>query len=58
MEDRINQSTEYLDRRGRELSWSVKNIEHTPERREQIQREIGSLSFELYIRYQEGEYTP
>lgn len=56
--DRINQSTEYLDARGRELSWSLNNINHVPERVTQIKREIGSIAFELWFRHQSGEYTP
>ena len=56
--DRISQSVETLDTRGRELTWSINNIEHCPERKAQIQHELGSIAFEMWFRYQDGEYTP
>jgi len=46
---------EYLDRRGKELSLSLRNIEHCPERKAQIQKELGNIAFELYCQYQEGK---
>ena len=56
--DRISQSVTTLDERGRQLSWSLNNIEHCPERAQQIKHELGSIAFELFFRHQAGEYTP
>ena len=56
--DRISQSVETLDERGRQLTWSINNIEHCPERKAQIQHELGSIAFEMWFRYQTGEYQP
>ena len=56
--DRISQSVEQLDKRGRELSWLINNVEHGAERKKQIQHELGSIAFELYFRHEDGEYNP
>ena len=53
--DRISQSVEQLDARGRELSWSLNNIEHGKERREAIQHELSSIALELWCKHRDGE---
>ena len=52
----IEWPTERLDTKGRELSWSVNNIRHCPERLEQIKTELGLIAFEMWFRHQEGEF--
>lgn len=44
-----------LDERGKELAASLRTIEHTPERKAQIQKELGDIAFELYCRHEAGE---
>lgn len=44
-----------LDARGKELSANVRNIEYTGERKEQVQRELGMIAFELWCRHDAGE---
>jgi len=48
---------EHLDARGKVLAESIRNINHCPERKAQIQRELGNISFELWCQYQEGKLT-
>jgi len=45
-----------LDERGKELTWSINNIEHGPERKAQIQLEIGIIATELWCRHRDGEF--
>lgn len=45
----------YLDRRGKELSSSLREIQHNSERKEQIKKELGNIAFELWCRYEAGE---
>jgi len=47
---------ERLDSRGRELSWSINNINHCPERKAQIQKELGDIAFEMWFRFHDGEF--
>lgn len=44
-----------LDQRGKELSWSINNINHDPERKAQIQHEISNIALEIWCRYDAGE---
>jgi len=44
-----------LDSRGKELSASLRSIEHCPERKQQIQHELSVIAFELYCQYNEGK---
>lgn len=46
---------EHLNARGKELSSSLRGIEHCPERKAQIQHELAIISFELYSQYQAGK---
>jgi len=46
---------ERLDARGKELSLSLNTIEHAPERKAQIQKELGCIAFELWCQYEEGK---
>jgi len=55
MENYIDMPLERLDGRGKELSASLRGIDHCPERRAQIQYELGQISFELYCRYNDNE---
>lgn len=48
-------STEQLDARGKELSASLREIQHTTERRDQIHHELGNIAFELWSRYEVGD---
>ena len=52
----IDMPIQRLDTRGRELSWSINNIDHCPERKAQIQKELGNIAFEMWFRHQEGDF--
>lgn len=52
----IDMPIQQLDQRGKELSASINTINHTPERKAQIQREISSIAFEMWFRYQSEEF--
>lgn len=52
----IEWTQEMLDSRVLTLSDSLKNINHCPERLEQIKRELGLLAYETWRKYEEGEY--
>jgi len=54
-ENYLEMSLERLDSRGKVLSESLRSIDHCPERKAQIQYELGQISFELYCRYQENK---
>jgi hypothetical protein len=53
--DYINMPIARLDERDKELSASLRSIEHNPERKAQIQKELGDIAFELWCRYATGE---
>lgn len=55
--DYINMPVQRLNDRGKELTWSLNNIRHTPERLEQIKKELGDIAFEMWFRYQDGEFA-
>lgn len=54
----IEWANERLDERAMILSKSLREIEHCPERKAQIQTELGILAFETWMRYEEGKYEP
>lgn len=51
----IDAPIEYLDRRGRELTWSINNINHCPERKAQIQSELSHIALELWCKHRDGD---
>ena len=54
-ENYIEMPLHRLNERGKELSASLRGIDHCSERKAQIQYELGQISFELYCRYNIGE---
>ena len=44
-----------LDARGKELSLAIREGYLNPERKAQVQSELGQISFELWVRYNAGE---
>ena len=57
LQNYLEMPVQRLDERGRELSWSINNIEHCPERKAQIQHELSMIAFEMYYRHQDGEFV-
>ena len=53
--DYINMPLGRLDERGKVLADSIRTIEHGPERKADIQRELGHIAFELWCRHESGE---
>lgn len=51
----IDMTPERLDERGKILSEKIRDGYLTPERKAQVQKELGDISFELWCRYQENE---
>lgn len=54
--DYINMPIEQLDRRDRELTWSINNIDHCPERKAQIQMELSHIALELWCKHRDGDF--
>lgn len=44
-----------LDRRGKEITWSLHNIEHGAERKAALQHEMSCIALELWCRHRDGE---
>lgn len=51
----IEMPLERLNARGKELTWSLNNINHGPERKAQIQHEISCIALELWCKHRDGE---
>ena len=47
---------EALNARGKELTWSINNIDHDPARKADIQKELGNIAFEMWWRHKDGEF--
>lgn len=45
-----------LNERGEELSHAIREGYLNPERKAQVQKELGSISFEMWFRYRNGEF--
>ena len=52
----IDMPLQRLDERGKVLTESLNTIRHHPERVAQIKKELGDIAFEMWFRYQEGEF--
>lgn len=52
----IEMPLEQLNVRGRELADSFNTIDHCPERKAQIQREMSLIAFETWFGYQVEEF--
>lgn len=52
----VEWSTARLNEKGKELSWSLNNIRHCPERMDQIKTDLGLIAFEMWFRHQDGDF--
>lgn len=53
--DYVSMPLARLDERGKELSYAIREGYLNPERKAQVQHELGQISFELYQRHLAGE---